>query len=158
MSGSLELGIAATAASTAGYDNFLVRMREVIYLLAGVGVVNDSSDRNLQHYSFAISSGLVGSSAVTTALRLVLGIETEVNQRVVTLARFHDDVAATSAITTRGAAARHELLAPEGKTPVAAVASLHANCGFIDKHDIKGRNSQYRRGCARLTPEDAKSQ
>ena len=68
------------------------------------------------------------------ALRLVLGVVAEMNQRVVALARLHDDVAAASAVAARGAPARHKLLAPEGHAAVAAVAGLHADFGFIDKH------------------------
>jgi hypothetical protein len=64
----------------------------------------------------------------------VFGIEAEVNQRVVPFARFHDDIAAASAITARGATAGNKLLPPERNAPVAPIPSLHTNASFIDKH------------------------
>ena len=62
---------------------------------------------------------------MTPALGFVFGIEAEVHQRVVALAGFHDDIAAAAAVAAGRAAARHELLAPEGHAAVAAVAGLH---------------------------------
>jgi hypothetical protein len=57
-----------------------------------------------------------------------------VNQRVVPFARFHDDIAAASAITARGAAPWNKLLSPESNAPVAPVPSLYTNPSFIDEH------------------------
>jgi hypothetical protein len=57
-----------------------------------------------------------------------------VHQRIVALARFHDDVAAFAAIAARGASARDKFLAPESDAAIAPVAGFHANCGFVDKH------------------------
>ena len=68
------------------------------------------------------------------ALCLVFGIEAEMDQRIVPFARFHDDIAAASAIAARGAAAGNKLLPPEGNAPVAAIPSLHPNSSLIDKH------------------------
>src|SRR5208282_4651798 len=82
----------------------------------------------------ALAPGPVGTFAVASALRLVLGVEAEVDEGVVALAGFHDDVAAAAAVAARGPAARDELLAAEGEASVAAVASLYADIGFVDKH------------------------
>jgi hypothetical protein len=55
----------------------------------------------------------------------VFGIEPEVKKCIVVRARDHDDIAATTAIAARRSALGDELLAPERKDPVAAVAGFH---------------------------------
>jgi hypothetical protein len=82
----------------------------------------------------AVEAGAVGAHAVLAALRLVLRVIAEMDQRVVALRDFHDDVAATAAVAARRAAAGHKLLAPEGHAAIAAVAGLDANFCFIDEH------------------------
>jgi hypothetical protein len=59
------------------------------------------------------------------------------NQRIMPLARFHHHVAAAPAISARRSSARHEFLAPEGHAAVSAVAGLHSNFGFINKHKYR---------------------
>ena len=68
------------------------------------------------------------------ALRLVLRVIAEVDQRVVAIGRLHDYVAATSAVAARRPAPGHKLLPPEGHAAVAAVAGLYANFCFINEH------------------------
>ncbi len=82
----------------------------------------------------AFAAGFVGAFAVASALRLVFGIETEVDQRVVALAGFHDDVATLAAVAAGGASAGNELFAAKRETAVAAVAGFDSNCGFVDEH------------------------
>src|SRR5215469_9115601 len=82
--------IAATAATAAGDDEFLIGRRKFESLLTGLIVVDDSPDRNLQPHIGAFAAGLVGSFSVPSALGGVLGIEAEMHQRVVALAGFHD--------------------------------------------------------------------
>ena len=72
------------------------------------------------------------------ALRLVLGVVTEMDERIVALRGLHDHVAATAAVAARGSAAGNELLAAEGHAAVAAVAGFDANFGFIDEHGKTG--------------------
>ena len=68
------------------------------------------------------------------ALRLVLGVVAEMDQRVVALRADHEDIAATAAVAARGTAAGNEFFAPEGHAAIAAVASLDANFCFINEH------------------------
>src|ERR1700675_354224 len=56
------------------------------------------------------------------------------HQRIVALARFHDDIAAPATIAAGGASARDDLLPAEGETAVAAIASFHPDCGLVDEH------------------------
>src|SRR5689334_10938638 len=98
MRGGLELRVAAAAAPPAGDDDLLVCAREVVHLLAGIRVIDDRSYRDFQHHTFAIASRLVRSLAVAPALSFVFGIEAEVDEGVVALARFHHHITAPSAI------------------------------------------------------------
>ena len=129
-----EVLVAAPAAPALGDHNALVRLLEVVHQLARLGVVERRAHRHLQRDRPAIQPGAVRAHAVLAALRLVLRVVAEMNQRVVALARLHDDVAAAPAVAARGPPARHKLLAPEGHAAVAAVAGLHANFGFINEH------------------------
>ena len=71
---------------------------------------------------------------MTPALPGVLRIEAQVQQRIHVRIRLHNDVAAASAIAAARTPTGHVLLAPKRKTAVAAIAGLHANANFIDKH------------------------
>ena len=129
-----EARVAASAAPAARYNDTLVGMREVVHQLAGQLVIDDGADGNFQDDVLALAAGLVGAFAVTSALGLVFGIEAEVNQRVVALAGFHDDVAAMTAVAAGRSSARHELLAAKGHAAIAAVAGFDSNFCFINEH------------------------
>ncbi len=145
--------VAASAASALGDDQALVGNLEVVYQLAGFLVVKGCAHRHLQHDRVAVEPGAVGSHAVLAALRFVLGVIAEMDQRVVPLRRLHHHVAAAAAVAARRAAARHKLLAPEGHAAIAAVAGFYADFCFIDKHgwEETGASPQaHARGAARL--------
>jgi len=50
---------------------------------------------------------------------------------------FEVDAAAVAAVAARGTAARNVFFAAEGHAAVAAVAGLHEDLGFINKHGNK---------------------
>jgi hypothetical protein len=81
---------------------------------------------------------------VLSALRLVLGIEAEVHERVVTFACLEDHVATATAVTAGRPATRDELLSAEGDATVAAVAGRDSDFGLIDEHlsNRKRRDSE----------------
>ena len=54
--------------------------------------------------------------------------------RVVTLARFHPDVAAFAAVAAGRSAAWDVFLTTEGHAAVAAVAGFDSDFGFVDEH------------------------
>src|SRR6266849_6498076 len=118
-----------------------------MYHIAGVGVVNDRSDRNFEQNVFAFAPSLVRSLAVAPALGFVFGVEAKMHQRVVTLAGFHDDVAAFAAITARRPSARDELLPAKSETAVSPVSGLDPNCGFIDEATIRVKAGDGGNGC-----------
>jgi hypothetical protein len=71
---------------------------------------------------------------VASALSLVFGIEPEVHQRIVALARFHDDIAAASAISAGGATAWNKFFTAEGHAAVTTVTGFYPDSRFINKH------------------------
>ena len=111
---------------------------KVVDQLAGFLVVKGCADRNLQDDGVAVEAGAVGAHAVLAALRLVLGVEAEMDEGIVALRGLHDHVAATAAVAARGSAAGDELLTAEGHAAVAAVAGFYANFGFVDEHGKTG--------------------
>ena len=82
----------------------------------------------------SVATGPVAAFSVTAALGLVLRVEAEVEQRVVMLAGHEYHVAAAPAVAAAGTAPGNELLAPERKTAVAAVAGFDLDFNFVDEH------------------------
>src|SRR5205823_10973649 len=134
MSGGCELRIAAPAAASAHHDKALVSAAEVVQLFAAFIVVKDGPDRHFQNDAGAVSPGLIRALTVPPTLSFIFGIEAEVNQRVVALAGFHHDIAATASIATRWTATRHILLSAEGDAAVAPVAGFYSDFCFIYEH------------------------
>ena len=128
--------IATATASALGHDHTLVRMREVLKPFAGLIVIDNSSDRDFQDDAFAVASGAVGAFAVASALAFVFRIEAEMDERIVPLAGFHHDVAATAAIAAGGSAARDKLLPAKGHASVATVAAFDPDDCFVNKHAV----------------------
>jgi CBS domain-containing protein len=133
-----EAGIAPAAATSVSDDDALVGLGEVPDFIACLFVVNDGTDGDFQNDVDAFAAGAVRAFAVASALGLLFGIETEVDERVVALAGFHDDVATLAAVPARGAPAGDKLLPAESETAVAAVAGFDSDCGFVDKHGNAG--------------------
>src|SRR5579862_3132365 len=129
-----EASVAASAAPAAGNHKFLIGLGKLESLFSGLIVVHNRADRNLEQHVAAVASGFVGAFAVTPAVGLMLGIETEMHQRVVPFAGLHDDVSALAAVSAGGAAARNKFLAPEGHATVAAVTGFNLDFCFVDEH------------------------
>ena len=137
MGGRRKMLIAAAA--TAAFCNYetISRAREIVQKLAGIGIVYYGTYRDRQLDGFADSAAPVAAFAMAAALGFMLGIEPKMKQRVVMLARDHDDIPAAASISAAGAAAWHELLTPEGKAAVTAVAGLDVDFNFVDEHVIR---------------------
>ena len=101
---------------------------------AALEVVNDSADRYFEDDIIAGLAAAVGTFAMASALRVVLGVEAEVDERVVRLARLHDHVTALAPVTSAGATARDELLPAECHASVSAATGVDPNSRFIYEH------------------------
>src|SRR5215471_5658291 len=129
-----EVLVSASSPTALSHDQTLIRLREIVQLFASLLVVNNSSDRNFEDNTLAVTSGAVGALSMATALGSVFGIKAEVNQGVVAFTGLHDHIATATTVPAGRAAARDELLPAEGHTPVASATSFHPNYCFIDKH------------------------
>src|SRR5712671_1408069 len=138
MDGSRKARVAAASASAAGNHHALVRGGEIEYFLAGLFVVHYGPDRNLQKYVDAFPSALVGAFPVASAFRLVFRIETEMDQRVVALAGFHNYISTLAAVAAGRSAAGYVFLAAKRHAAIAAVARFDSDFSFVDKHNCTG--------------------
>ena len=129
-----EVLVAASAASAAGDDDGVAGLGEVVDELAGLVVVEEGADGDVEGGVFAGGAGHVGAEAVAAAIGLVLGVETEVDEGVVAEGGGHEDVAAVAAVAAGGASAGDELFSTEGHAAIAAVAGFYADFCFIDEH------------------------
>src|SRR4029077_11031231 len=137
MHGRSKARIAPASAASTGDCDALVGSGKVEDFFSRLVVVDNRPDRNFQDHIAAVAPGLVGAFAVTSALGLVFGIETEGHQRVVALAGFHDHVAALATISTRRPAPWDKLLTSEGHAAIAAIPCLAPNFAFVDEHESR---------------------
>src|SRR6202165_4228672 len=150
MPGFREMLIAATTAPAVRNKNALTGCCEIGDGLAGLGVENKCSDRNLQNHVFAGVARAVGAFAVPPAIGFEFAIVTVAEKRVVVHVGFEMDAAAISAVAAGRTAARRVFLAAQGHAAVAAVAGLHEYFGFINKHRNRApRKVTARRSCTK---------
>ena len=131
--GSCKSRVTAPTPPALRHHNTFIGPREVMHLLTRVGVIQNCSHGNFQSDVRAFTSRLVRTFSVTSALRFVLRIETEMHQSIVALARLHDHVATLATISARRPTPRHILLPPESNTTITAIPSLHPDFRFINK-------------------------
>src|SRR5205823_1174556 len=82
----------------------------------------------------AFTARTVRAFAVAAALRVVLRVVAQVQERVERIVCDQPHVAAAPALAARRSAARHEFLAPKGRHAVAAVPAPHTYSDAIKKH------------------------
>ena len=134
--GIREFRIAAAAAAALADDSLLADLREVCEHLTRLLILDDRTGRHLDVAGRCILAVLVLDIAVLTVLRLELAVVAEIEQSIHVLVHDEDDVAAASAVTTRRASLRDELLAAERRFAVTAIARLDDDACPVDKlHD-----------------------
>src|SRR5947209_10253275 len=99
--GSGEMLVAASAASAACDYYSLIGTGEIMHHRSGHIVIDNGANRHFEDDAFALLTGAVGALTMAPALRLVLRVISEMDQRVVPLAGFHDDIATTAAVAAR---------------------------------------------------------
>jgi hypothetical protein len=134
MRGRGEVLIPAPAPATFRNDKTFARLREIVQLLACVLVVDDGPHRHRNVFGRAFAARALAAFAVPAAFRLVFRIKAEMQQRIVVFARDKNHIATAPAIAAARSSARNILLAAERQTAIAAVARLHADSYFINKH------------------------
>src|ERR1022692_1815143 len=88
--------------------------REIVQPLAGRFVVDHRADGHLEVDRVAFGARAIAALAMPAALRLVLGVKTELDERVSMLGGNQENVAAAAAIAAAGASARNIFLAAKG--------------------------------------------
>ena len=129
----LEVQIAETAGATLCDQRPLAVGREIGDGLAGVGVGDHRADRHAQHDVLGSVSVLICAATVLAALRAVDACVAIVDQRVDVAVGDRPDAAAASAVATVGPASGHELLPPEARGAIAAVAGDDLDHGLVDE-------------------------
>src|SRR5580704_10430951 len=129
-----EILIAAPAASTLRNQHALSCGGEIRKSLTGLLIVSERADGNLQDHVFAGVAGAVRPFAVPPAIGFEFAIVAVAQKRVVVGIRFEINASAVAAIAAGRAAARNVFFAAKRDAAVAAVAGLHQDFSFINKH------------------------
>jgi hypothetical protein len=129
--------IATSPATTLCHYQTLIRLRKIKKPLTARLVINNGADRDLEDDVLAIATCAVRALTVPSAITFVFRIEAEVDQRIVTLAGFHNNVTAAATIATGWPATRYKFFPAEGHTAVAAVACFDADNSFVYEHAFK---------------------
>ncbi len=135
MPGLGEMLVAAPAAPALREQNALAGLGQIGKPLAGSSIGDHGADRHQQNHVRAGMAGAVRAFAVAAAVGLEFAIEAVAQQRVVVRIGFEVNAAAMAAVAARGPAARHEFFAAKRDAAVPAVAGLHVDFGFVNKHD-----------------------
>ena len=131
--------VAAPADASLGHQHALAGFDEIADERRLFGrvfrlLVDERADRDLELDIGSVLAGAVRALAVAAAARVKLSIESEGYERVDVGAGNGKDGTALASVTTVGAAARNELLAPEAHAAGAAVSGLYEDVDFVDEH------------------------
>src|SRR6516162_5373036 len=123
--------IPAPAPAAVSHEDALSRRGQISDRLFALIIKGQRADGHLQNQAFAGMPRAIRAFAVTPALGLEFAIVAVAQQRVVVGIRFQIHAASIAAIAARRPAARNVFLAAKRH---AAVAALHINSRFINKH------------------------
>ncbi len=127
-------------------------MRQVSHHGARLEIRNHRPDRHPQHDIGCGPAVAVGALAFLAVLRPVDARVAVVDERIQVAVGHDVDTAAAAAIAAVRPAARHELLPPEARDAVAALAGVHFDRCFVDElHAVRG-TSVGGGACLRLGP------
>jgi hypothetical protein len=147
MPGLGEILVAATAAPTLRNQDALPGDGKIRDGFASFFVVCERADGNLQDHVAAGVAGAVGAFAVAAAIGFEFAIVAITEKRVVVGIRFEIDAAAVAAIASGRTAARNVFFTAKRDAAVAAIARLHQDFCFVNKHE---NHSPLRRAARRL--------
>src|SRR5882724_1284199 len=129
-----EILIPAPTASALGNQHAPAWRRKIGKGFAALRVERQRADGDLQNHVRARVPGAIRALAMPPAIRFEFAVVAIAQERVVVGIRFQIDAAAVTPIAAGRTAARHELLATKRDAAVAAVARLHENFSFVNKH------------------------
>ena len=129
----LEMEVAEAALAALGEQRHLFVLREVGDRLAAVLVADLRAHRHAQPDVLGRGAVLVGAAAALAVPCDELALVAVVHQRVDVAVGHRPDAAAATAVAAVRAAPRNELLAPERRRAVAAVAGSDLDARFVDE-------------------------
>src|SRR5688572_22229780 len=134
MGGGDEVDVAAPAAPAFRHHLSLPGPHEVGHHLAGRDIGDLRPDRYGQDDIAAVAPVLAVARAVAAPVRLILALETEVDQGGQHRIGDEDHAAPAPAVPAIGTAARHVFLPAEADAAVPAIAGLYMDGGFVEEH------------------------
>ncbi len=135
--------IAEPAIAAFGEGEFFAKHGEIVDQRFAILVEYLCADRHLEHHRLAIGAMAVLAHAAGALLRLEVLLIAIVDQRVQSIDRLDDDVAATAAIAAARSAELDILLTPERHAAVAAVAGADIDfCLVKEFHWIQVRQGR----------------
>src|SRR5580704_11046562 len=126
--------ISAPAFAALRHQYPLPRPLQIRQQFAALLVIHQRTHRHFQNHLVARHAGAIRTLAMPPAFTLEFPVIPVTKQRVVVWIRFQVDASPVASIASRWPASWHVLLPPERHTPVPAVARLHINFSFINKH------------------------
>ena len=129
--------IAVAAPPALRDETAFVRLREIVEHLAGFVVVDNCTDGDLDFEILSIAAVAIAAFAVPTAFSSERVVVSKLQKGVFVDICYEIDVAAATAISAAGPAARNKLLPAEGNATMPAVACFDRDFGFVNEH--KGR-------------------
>src|SRR5262249_5961291 len=145
-----EAGVATAALRPAGHHETLASLGEVAQALAAVAVGDGGAEGHAEHGVLPAPPVLVGALPMRAALRGVVPLVVEVEERGHGRISLEDHVAAVAPVAAVRAASGHELLTPEADAARAAVASLDEHVDLVDEHGVVAPARRGRAGSGRL--------
>src|SRR4051794_8888236 len=126
-----------SAIAAFGDHEFFAKRGEVVNQGFAILIENLRAHRYLEHDRLAIGAMAILAHAVGALLSLEMLLVTIIDQRVQSIDRFNDNVAAAAAIAAARSAELNVLLAPKCHAAVAAVAGADIDFCLVEKfHDV----------------------
>ena len=128
----------ASAAPSRRQPTSAVR-RQIPKQFPGLNFEDLSADGNTHSLIRAFAAGTIGTLAMHSPVRNVLGVVAQVKQSIQRRISHQPNIPASSAVSARWSTARDEFLAPKGCYAVTTMSALHANLYAVDKHSNRKR-------------------
>ncbi len=126
--------VAKSSAAAARREPARAVLIQVRQQIVRARIKNLGSDRHAHDRVGSFAPGSVAALAVQAAAGNVLGVVTQVQERVHRLVGDNPDVATAPAVAPRRTAARDKFFAAKSSHAVTAVATADANLGAINEH------------------------
>jgi hypothetical protein len=129
-----EVRVAKASATTVSSQPALAVNHTIKQQFIRPGIKHLRADGHAHNHVGAFFTSTIAAFAVHPAPRYVQRVVTQMQECIQRQVSHDPDIAAATAVTAGRSPARHELLAPEGRHAVAAVASFKTNFDAVNEH------------------------